>query len=278
MSRGDLRALSMAPILIVAGLLLSGPACAACAACAACDSPVHSFERIQNIAKTYKIQIVTSDLHFPVKTGYGPIDGKNAERKELQDYISLFAPEFTLYPAELVQRSQLKCVVLCCELSFAGQRRNAIPDYEHDTLYLDVSRGKHNRNYLRKVIHHEFFHVIDYRDDGNVYQDERWASLNPNMFKYSSGGRDAQSLKQTSVLTDKFPGFLNHYSTTGVEEDKAEMFSNLIVEPEYVERRAKDDRVLNAKVERMKELLAAFSPEMNDKFWQKVRKVRRSDK
>ncbi len=63
------------------------------------------------------------------------------------------------------------CVVRARELTFAGQRRNAIPDFEHDTLYLDVSRGAYSKSYFRKVIHHEFFHIIDYRDDGSLYND-----------------------------------------------------------------------------------------------------------
>ena len=72
------------------------------------------------------------------------------------------------------------------------------------------------------------------------------------------------------MLTDKFPGFLNHYSTTGVEEDKAEIFANLIVEPEVVKKRAETDAVLQSKVAQMRELLAAFCAEMNDDFWKKA--------
>jgi hypothetical protein len=166
--------------------------------------------------------------------------------------------------------------VLCSELSFAGQRRNAIPDYEHDTLYLDVKRGSWDTPYLRKVIHHEFFHVIDYRDDGRVYQDERWMALNPDNFQYGTGGRTAQDVQKTSVLTKSYPGFLNHYSTTGVEEDKAEIFANLIVDFEYVEERCQTDAAIRAKVEQMKVLLAAFCPEMNDDFWEKVRTTNRA--
>ena len=55
------------------------------------------------------------------------------------------------------------------------------------------------------------------------------------------------------------------------------MFANLIVDTEYVEDRAKLDRVLSAKVGVMKELLAKFCPKMNDEFWQKVRAMKRAD-
>jgi hypothetical protein len=235
-------------------------------------------DELQKIARAYNIEILTADPGFPVTTVHGVIDGRIATIPDLQNYVSLFVPEFTLYPPELLRRSRLARVTLCRDLSFAGQLRNAIPDYEHDTLYLDVNRGANNKMYLRKVIHHEFFHVIDYRDDGNVYSDDRWAALNPVNVRYGSGGRAAQTDSDTSVLTDKYPGFLNHYGTTGVEEDKAEMFANLIVDLEYVETRAMSDAIIAAKVKCMKELLVRFCPEMNDEFWERVRGFERRGK
>lgn len=245
-------------VAILAPFLLTGTACA-------------QSEELDRVAKAYRIQIVTASPSFPVRSTHGIIDGRGAEQKALDDYAPLFAAEFSLYPPDYVKRSQLRRIVLSSELSFAGQRRNAIPDYEHNTLYLDVSRGAYSKPYLRKVIHHEFFHIVDWRDDGSVYSDPQWASLNPSQFRYGRGGRNAQELATTSVLTDRFPGFLNHYSTTGVEEDKAEILANLIVDPGYVDARAGKDPVLMAKVERMRELLATFSPDMNDAFWAKVR-------
>lgn len=232
---------------------------------------------LEKIAAAYALEVVTTDPKFPVATKYGAIDGKSAAKPELEAYALLFAPEFSLYPPELVQRSQLKRIVLCSELSFAGQPRNAIPDYEHDTLYLDVRRGADNRPYMRRVIHHEFYHVIDFRDDGKVYADEDWAALNPQGMTYGRGGQAAQGFAETAVLTDRYPGFLNHYSTTAVEEDKAEMFANLIVNFEYVQARVSNDRVIQAKALRMKDLLSKFCPEMNDKFWEKIRKTKRYD-
>ena len=238
--------------------------------------PTDAFDRLSKIAQAYHIEILTTGMTFPVKNAYGLIEGKPAERKEMENYIGLFAPEFTLYPKSLVKLSRLKRIVICNELSFGGQRRNAIPDFEHDTLYLDASRGSDSRAYMRKVIHHEFFHIVDWLDDGKLYQDERWSSLNPPGFKYGSGGINAQNLFFSGILTDKFPGFLNYYSTTGVEEDKAKLFANLIVDPAYVELRIKTDAVLGAKVRMMMELLRSFCPDLNDEFWKKARHAERT--
>jgi hypothetical protein len=76
------------------------------------------------------------------------------------------------------------------------------------------------------------------------------------------------------VLTDRFPGFLNHYSTTGVEEDKAEFFANLMVEPDYVLRRAAEDRVIQAKVLRMRELMADFCDQIEEEFRDRIGNTR----
>lgn len=269
MSKVILRSGTLLVILVVA-LFLAG------SAPAYGQTQADAFGKLSKIEQAYHIEILTTGMTLPVKTTYGLIEGKPAEGKELENYIGVFTPEFTLYPTSLVKLSRLKRIVICNELSFAGQRRNAIPDFEHDTLYLDPSRGSYSPPYMRKVIHHEFFHIIDYLDDGKLYQDERWSSLNPPSFNYGSGGINAQNLSFSSLTTDKLPGFLNYYSMTGVEEDKAELFAYLIIDPAYVEQRIKTDAVLGAKVKLMMELLHTFCPDLNDEFWKKVRHTERT--
>jgi hypothetical protein len=145
-----------------------------------------------------------------------------------------------------------------------------VANFEENKLYLDAERSEYNRDYQRRVIHHEFFHIIDYKDDGLLYEDKGWASLNPAGFTYGSGGVNAQGLSTSSLLTDRFPGFLNHYSTTGVEEDKAEVFANLIARNQYVLKKAERDPVIKAKIAQMKTLLRMFCPEMNESFWTRI--------
>jgi hypothetical protein len=238
-------------------------------------SSAPSTEALAKLAKAYEIEIVAA-ARFPVQTPYGLIAGTSATRQFLDRYVPLFSEEFELYPPALIKRAALKRVVLCEDLSFAGEPRGAIPDFANDTLYLDVRCAADSPRFERKAIHHEFFHIIDLRDDGAIYSDSEWAALNGVGFKYGAGGRSAQGIPTTSVLTDEYSGFLNHYSTTGVEEDKAEMFANLLVDYAYVEQRAGRDGVLRAKVERMDLLLAQFCPELNGEFWRAVKaKTRR---
>lgn len=225
---------------------------------------------LSRLSTRYQIEIETRAPYFVVKTAHGDIACKTANPVDVERYTRLFVPEFSLYPSELVRRTRLRRVVFCTQLTFGDQQRGAVPDFEHGSLYLNVDRGSYDASYQRKVIHHEFFHIIDYMDDGVLYSDRRWVALNPPDVKYGSGGQSAQGRGESAVLTTKFPGFLDFYSTTGVEEDKAEVFANLLVNPRYVERRAATDQVLKAKVERMKELLVHFSPDTNDEFWSRA--------
>ena len=234
-------------------------------------------QALERIEESYRVEIIAEAPQFPVETIWGPIDGTKAASHSLETYIPLFSEEFTLYPPALIKRAILERIVLCEELSFAGQVRAAIPDYVNDTLYLDVRDAGENPSYFRKAIHHEFFHLMDFRDDGDVYADSKWSDLNRPEFSYGAGGVSAQDTPETSWPTDKYPGFLNHYSTTGVEEDKAELFAYLMVESEYVKLRTTDDAVLRAKVDRMRRLLFSFCPHVDQEFWETVEKKERAD-
>jgi hypothetical protein len=238
--------------------------------CSQAASPVDAPAGLSALANKYNIQIVTRDVQ---PTG-GGIRATACTPEELDRYIRLFAQEFAIYPPNVIRRAQLERVVLCKDLSYGGQLRGAIPDFESNTLYLDAVRGIWNPTYVRKVIHHDFFHMIDYRDDGSLYADKEWERLNPAGFHYGTGGANAQDDPMSSVLTDRTPGFLNSYSKTGVEEDMAEMFANLVVEPQYLERRAANDRVVRAKVAAIKRLLTRFDPKADDEFWARAADVR----
>lgn len=232
---------------------------------------------IKDLAEIYGIVISAESAKFPVATVHGAIGGERADQVEIDRYEPVFVAEFSLYPVECIRRSGLRRIVMCRALSFAGQPRTAVPDYQHDTLYLDVCRGAYSVPYVRKVLHHEFFHMIDYRDDGHVYEDAAWSALNGSEFTYGRGGIDAQSQPHASLATTRYPGFLTLYGTTGVEEDKAELFCHLVVVQEYVMERERLDPVLRAKVKRLKDTLIEFCPEMNDAFWERSRSLDRND-
>jgi hypothetical protein len=233
---------------------------------------------LQRLASCYNIKIEFGNPAFPIRCAYGLIEGQRADAGQIVKYAKIFCDEFSLYPPDLIRRCRLRRIVLCKRLSFDGDHWNAVPDLEHDTLYLDVSSIEFNEQYSRVVIHHDFFHMVDRRSGLMALNNDRWSLLNPADFRYGSGGRNAQSNARSGVLTRCYPGFLNHYSTTSAEEDKAEIFANLIVKADYVTDWLGSDIVLQAKVSRIKASMKAFCPEMDESFFTRAQKMERSSR
>ena len=225
---------------------------------------------LDTLARKYGIKVELCRKDFSIRylgSRSGRIAGKPPDKAEVKAYTPIFLKEFDIYPVDLIRKSKLQRIVLCSGLNYSGQLRAAVPDLYRDVLYLDVARGNWSKLYVRKVLHHEFFHIIDWRDDGKLYQDKKWARLNPNGFRYRAGGAAAQTDPKESLTTGKLPGFLSKYSTAGVEEDKAEVFAHMMVDYASVWKRAEEDAVLEKKVRRMKSLLNRFSRSMNAEFW-----------
>jgi hypothetical protein len=259
-----LRLCTVALLILALALLVSTPARAS-------DSSkiTGEFRRI------YGINLVREYSEAGPESKDAGIHAEWASDRDVDSYLKILFEEWKLYPPELVAKTGLKQIVLCKVLRYGSQLRTAIPDFSHHTLYLDVLRGRHSDSYVRKTIHHEYFHLIDLRDDGQLYKDDQWAALNSPGATYGSGGASVQHDRTVGVLNDYLPGFLDKYAATGVEEDKAEMFSNMVVVPEAVDKRASTDPVIREKAAQMKELLSRYCSDMNETFWANARKLRR---
>jgi hypothetical protein len=187
------------------------------------------------------------------------------------EYAPLLIEELGIYPRGFVRRTKLHRVVLCTDLRVDEHPRGAAPDFLNHVLYLDVCASVGPIRHRRKCIHHELFHIVDYEDDGVLYDDEEWKRLNPAGFRYGPGGAEYRDVYSFVYFPyEDIPGFLNEYSTYGVEEDKAEVFAALILERDYVEWRLKTDPVIRDKVEFMKDLLLHFSCDMGEEFWRSL--------
>jgi hypothetical protein len=224
-----------------------------------------SIATIASLSDKYAIEIMTADV--PDGGYFGQIHAADGRPRLINRYVAILNSEWSRYPPDLVKRAGIRRIILCEGLRLGDQLRAAIPDFESGDLYLDVARGSAAPGYQREVIHHELFHVIDLRDDGLLYADPAWSALNAPGFQYGNGGVSAQGDAWSAVLNPNLAGFLNTYSMTGVEEDKAEIYANLIVNRKFVEAVAVRDAVVRAKVERMKGLMRGFSSEVGEGFW-----------
>jgi hypothetical protein len=196
------------------------------------------------------------------------VTGKPATSAQLKLYEPIFNKEWALYPPSYVQKAKLDRIVFVADLSVDGQARAAVPAFDGNTMYYDPALGSYNPHYQRLVVHHEFFHMVDQRMQ-LLYKDAEWSKLNPAGFRYGSGG----ALMRTSgvgELTTKIPGFVTPYATAALEEDKAELFSHMVIDGAFVRDLARKDKVVAAKIALLKQRLAKFDPGMGEAFWKKV--------
>ncbi|MHC4777443.1 MAG: hypothetical protein ACYTFG_02570 [Planctomycetota bacterium] len=194
---------------------------------------------------------------------------QKADYPVLKAYLGLFMGEFRRYPKSFVAKTGLAKVVFVKDLSYQGQLRTAIPDYGKEILILDFERAPHSRIYQRHVIHHEFYHLIEEQFHGTPYfRDREWKQLNWPGFRYGRGGRTAQA-GSVYVLTHPGMGFINVYSMSGLEEDKAEIFAILFVEEEYrtVRKWAQKDLLLDGKMKHIRKFLLRIDKSMNAAYW-----------
>ena len=185
-----------------------------------------------------------------------------ADNKQLDRYRKILSRELKKYPNPLIQKSKLKGIAIVKNLSVAGQRRAAMPDYENEILYLDFQRGAHNPAYQAHVIHHEFFHLLEQELNGSAYfKDPEWAKLNPKNFKYGKGGKEQRG-NDNFALVHPQSGFINRYSTSALEEDKAEIYAALFISAERkkITAMGANDTHLAAKIKMMFTILRQIDP------------------
>ncbi|HZZ43220.1 MAG TPA: ankyrin repeat domain-containing protein [Tepidisphaeraceae bacterium] len=164
--------------------------------------------------------------------------------KELGEYTPVF-----------IGNSGLKHIWSVRHLTVEKQPRGAVVLQSGDTLVIDIDTPE-DRRYLRHAIHHEFYHLIEFNLAGDFYfRDPKWMVMNPPDFKYGEGGRfDQDSATDPGNIVHPLAGFVDQYATSGLEEDKAEIFACLMVPEEAgeIEQWSRADRVLEAKVKYMR--------------------------
>lgn len=195
------------------------------------------------------------------------------DEEGLAEYVLIFYDEFNRYPQDFIKNVDLRKVAFVKNLSIDGQYLAAEPDSDQEILFYDIYLGNDYEGYQQEVIHHEFYHMIEEEINGDAYyKDPIWASFNDPDFKYGSGGALAYDDPEYTDAIPESGGFISGYSTYGLEEDKAEIFANLMI-PELSVKLyslAENDDVLNKKITYMKDFLSKHSEYMGEDFWQNI--------
>lgn len=213
---------------------------------------------------------VTVVANLPVADSWGSVSyDPDAGEDELIQYLDLLGREFSKYPQGYLRQSQALTIILGRDLNFCGQPRAAIPDPYKKQLFLSVNGAFKikSERYLAHVMHHELHHLTEYSMWKNMTFDwHEWISLNGDGFCYGKGGADAYSeyiAKGTDFYSPNNPhqGFINLYSLTGDEEDRAELMAFIMTDYErpMIEELLQKDAILRDKSRLLARLLADFS-------------------
>lgn len=231
---------------------------------------------ITDLFEIYKIDMIYLCQPITINHTIWWYDMTPLSEDSLDFYLPLFFREFSLYPVSTIRISGLKFIYLTESLIFStdsySQYRAAVPDYTRDTMAMIYCCKERGIEYIKNVIHHEYFHFIDYMDDGIIYgSDPEWESLNKEVFIYGSGGANN---RDWMPLNPAIKGFLNYYSTTGIEEDKAEVFSFMMTQPALI--RNHPDEIILSKFKYILAMLESFDPDafVNTDFWDWLKLLR----
>lgn len=203
------------------------------------------------------VEILHAQSGFELPLGHGVVSGAQASPSHLEAATRVVTEELGRLPQPFLEAAQLRRVVLCGELREGLTSIPSLPNYNR-TLLLDADA---NETYLRRLVHHEIFHFVDLADDGSVLRDPTWLGLNAPGFVYGHGGRSMREDQKTAGA-EAPAGFVSLYATSGLEEDKAEVFAWLMTAPEQIAARGANDATIAAKAARVRTIAAQLSPEM----------------
>lgn len=163
-------------------------------------------------------------------------------REDAKDAGSSVAAALQYIPDASLARLRLRYVVLCGRALAGGQSIGGIPVPPLNLLMLD---GAGDGAALQHRTLHELYHLAEYRS----------ATINDTEWVARFGGSDYANrypgLLRRSPIGSGKPGFINTYAGIHPHEDRAELFTYLVLAPREVANqiRRNGDAVLRQKAE-----------------------------
>ncbi len=192
--------------------------------------------------KSVGLELLRAGEPFSLALAGGVLAGKPPPEAQERRAAEIVAEELARYPSGFLAEHRLLRVVLVGDLTEAGLPIPSLPNLEQ-SLVLDVDGSE---PFLRRLIHHEVYHFVDYAVDDQVKRDPAWQALNERYFVYGSGGRFVRH-GSASRFGSGGRGFVTEYARSGLEEDKAETYAFLLTAPAKMRRRMAADATLEKK-------------------------------
>jgi hypothetical protein len=228
--------------------------------------PLDGLEAAAALRSSLGVELLAASRAFRLDLLTGPLTGSPPDEATVRAVSELVRAELSRYPRAFFGASRLRRVILCADLHEGSLAIPSLPNY-HATLLLDVGSSS---EFLKRLLHHELFHFVDYADDDQLQRDPEWEKLNDHFFSYGSGGRFLREPGSARFEPDG-RGFVSKYSRSALEEDKAEIFAFLMTKPRAMAELAERDRVVATKILRVKSQVIRLLPALDERFWTTLR-------
>jgi hypothetical protein len=215
------------------------------------------------IEETFRVDVrVHGALDVTSRLGQGA-HATDPDSQQVARYGPFLQRELARYPPDAFNCAGIQSIVLATRLVVSGHRRAAAPDYQGHALVLDPEPESAHEQYWARVVHHEFYHSLEYADSARDRWREAWRRSNSTSFAYGPGGIVAYiNPGNYAGLRQPSDGFITLYATTGIEEDRAEVFSTVMVMPSEVYSLARSDSILQRKIELLRANLSESCPSL----------------
>jgi hypothetical protein len=216
----------------------------------------HSF--LDAASGKYGVEIVWKAPLTSYRSEGTTVTVERAEDAAFVAFVPSLQTELDRYPAGLFKGRIDRIVLGKNILESGGGRRSGLAVHGIRTLFVDVTMDIGRSNHLRKLVHHEIWHLLD-----PAWNDGAWSEVNPPDFHYGKGGGAMQDERAHTLPA--FPGFLDNYSTASQAEDRAQFFAALLFAPDLVRERGVADPRIAKKAALLRE--AAASIGIGAGFW-----------
>jgi hypothetical protein len=202
------------------------------------------------------------------------VESRGGDARAAALYLRAYMDEFSKYPRSFLRKVNVEWVVFVKGLRVGQEPRAAtyLRSYAPTTMaprggmVYDVQQGAANPAYVRRSLHHEFFHFIDEGVQVRGGEHADWLAMNPPGFKYT--GKMASFSQK---LDHPAPGIITSYSAKSSAEDRAELFAALMDEATYPRLReiAAADPVVRRKIRYLVRFLERIDPAMGSGYFRK---------
>jgi hypothetical protein len=195
---------------------------------------------------------ISLSMNPTAKLGYATWNVTTDTDKNLLKASEMLREEWAKYTPQTIKALGLKKIYLVKDLSVDGQNRSGMPEpVLEDALYFDISDNYLNSEdgaYMRRTFHHEFKHLIDYNLYGSYSGDKQWNTCNVTNTTYGNGGGSMYDNPEYAHAEHPSTGFIDGYATSGIEEDRAEVYTAFMTNPEKLQQMTSKNAALSCKV------------------------------